>query len=253
MPESKNTLALKKLLIALGNNPTQEDVKQALEMSLLLTIKLQEETKLKEKGEKGDSIKGDDGDTPTEKELLKLIKPLIPSKTSNKELQALIKPLIPPAVEPTPADEEKIVETVLGRIPKVEPIPEGDPLTPDLLVDTINQDTGKQIKLERIEGLEERFKKIAQTPTTQHGNHGVAGRDLFKEIDISDQLNGVKKTFDIHAVYSIISVHGSSFPYALRKSVDWTNTNTTITFTDEILATSSLATGQTVILTVIIP
>ena len=80
---------------------------------------------------------------------------------------------------------------------------------------------------------------------------GIVGRDLIKDIDISSQLDGVTKTFNIPAVWNIVSVDLSSFPHALRKNVDFTYTTTSITFTNEINAGSSLAQGQTCILTVV--
>jgi len=93
--------------------------------------------------------------------------------------------------------------------------------------------------------------KKRKSGVSRRGMFGLGVRELVQDIDISPQLNGVTKTFNIPAIYKIITVDLSSFPNALRKNIDYTYTGTTITFTDEIDAASSLAAGQTAILTVI--
>lgn len=98
-----------------------------------------------------------------------------------------------------------------------------------------------------VKGLEEELEKLKKKPVAV----GITGRDLFGDIDLSSQLDGVTTTFNIHAVWSIISVDLSSFPHALRKNIDYTYTPTTITFTNQIDPATSLAAGQTCILTVV--
>ena len=81
---------------------------------------------------------------------------------------------------------------------------------------------------------------------------GITGRDIIKDIDISAQLDGVTKTFNIAGVWNIISVNLSSFPYgSCRKNTDYTFTATTITFTSQIDAPTQLASGQSCVLTVV--
>lgn len=110
-----------------------------------------------------------------------------------------------------------------------------------------------RLHIDHIDGVEEKLEEIRESVTTNKGtNYGVMGRDFFSDIDISDQLDGSTKTFNIPAVYNILEVSLSSYPHALRKSVDFTYTPTTITFTDEIDAATSLAAGQTCVLTVVI-
>lgn len=143
------------------------------------------------------------------------------------------------------ADEEKIIERLAKLIPDIpEPI---KLLTPNETIETINKAENK-IDIERVEGLDEVLRKKVQG--VQSGGV-VSGRELIKEIDISGDLDGSTKTFNIAVVWNIIMVHGSSFPYALRKDIDWTWTPTSITFTSEINASTSLASGQTVILMVV--
>jgi ElaB/YqjD/DUF883 family membrane-anchored ribosome-binding protein len=109
----------------------------------------------------------------------------------------------------------------------------------------------------RVSEIEEKIEEILKEDKKEKkgffGRRGGGGmnRAHVTDLDISDQLNGVDKTISIPAVYSIISVALSSFPNILRKGVDFTYTPTSITFTDEIDAASTLAAGQTCILTVI--
>jgi hypothetical protein len=90
-----------------------------------------------------------------------------------------------------------------------------------------------------------------KTPDGKFINGGIIGRNLVKDVDISASLDGITKTFNIPAVWNIISVSASGSPWVLRKNIDYTWTPTSITFTSEINADSTLAPGQTVVLTVI--
>lgn len=122
----------------------------------------------------------------------------------------------------------------------------------EIIVEEINSlptDTDEfKIDVEHIKGLDKLIRK--NQPVIMGG--GIVGRDIFKDVDLSSQLDGVTKTFNIAAVWNIISVSLSSYPYgALRKGVDFTFTTTTITFTDEIAADTQLASGQKCILTVV--
>lgn len=146
------------------------------------------------------------------------------------------------------ADETKIVEAVLQKIK----LPEYKQfiLTGEDVVDSINAlpvTEENQIPVERIKGLKELINK---KPVY---SGGIAGRDLFKDIDISASLDGSTKTFNIPAVWNILTVNLSSFPYgALRKGIDFTWTPSTITFTSAIDAATQLAAGQTCILTAVV-
>ena len=107
---------------------------------------------------------------------------------------------------------------------------------------------GEKLAIDAIEGLRDELNKRGKS-TVSGG--GIVGRDLFKDYDLSPYLDGVTKTFNIPAVWNIISVHTSSFPNALRKNIDFTYTPQSITFTDEIDAATTLAAGQTVVLTIV--
>lgn len=140
---------------------------------------------------------------------------------------------------------------------KGEPGKDGRDGSPDFSEDIRNKlellDGDERLKIDAIKDLREELTKLRKEASTKviGGGGTVIGRDFIKDIDLSSQLDGVTKTFNLPAVWNIIAVYGSSFPHALRKTVDWTWTPTSITFTDEIDAGSTLQSGQTLILTVV--
>ncbi len=70
-----------------------------------------------------------------------------------------------------------------------------------------------------------------------------------KVYDISSQLNGVLKTFTIPTNIRVLAVHFSSFPFSSsRPTTDYTSTSTSITFTSEIDAATTLAAGQSALI-----
>lgn len=158
---------------------------------------------------------------------------------------------------PTPQDmtaynaELKRIEASIPEIPTPVDV------TGEEIVNKINElptDTNEfKIDKSHIKGiaeLEAEIKLLKSRPTGSGAS--IAGRDLFQDIDISSQLNGVTKTFNIPAVWNVISVNLSSFPFgALRKGTDFTYTPTSITFTSEIDASTQLSTGQSCVLTVV--
>lgn len=115
-------------------------------------------------------------------------------------------------------------------------------------------DDGEKLSIEAIKNLRKELddlKKFVRSSNTSI-NGSVVGRDVVKEIDISSQLDGSTKTFNIPSTYRILSVDLSSFPYgSCRKNIDYTYTSTTITFTSQIDAPTQLATGQSCIITTI--
>lgn len=133
-----------------------------------------------------------------------------------------------------------------------KPGKDGSPDTGEQIVDKINSleiEPGLQIDIEHIKGWKEQLKAVGERSGYSGGS---SGRNLFKDYDLSSQLNGVLKTFNIPAVWNILSVNLSSFPYgALRKGIDFTYTTQTITFTSQIDAATQLSTGQSCILTIV--
>lgn len=97
-----------------------------------------------------------------------------------------------------------------------------------------------------IKGLEEEFERIRKS----HSNviiGGSGGKGKIKPYDLSSQLDGVTKTFNIPASWTVISVASTSNPAAFRPIIDYTFTPTTITFTSEINAATTLSAGQSLI------
>ncbi len=147
-------------------------------------------------------------------------------------------------------------ESIKGE--KGEDGKDGSPDTPEQIVEKINSipldDEDNKIGIEHIEGWEKGLNKLINLHSQSNTNNGggIIGRDIVQDIDLSSQLNGVTKTFNIPATWRIISVDLSSFPYgSCRKGTDYTYTPQTITFTSEIDAATQLASGQTCILTVV--
>lgn len=110
---------------------------------------------------------------------------------------------------------------------------------------------GDKLSIDAIQDLRKELKKMNQGGNGGGGGGGIVGRDLVRNYDLSDQLDGVTKTFNLPAIWSIISVATSSFPNVLRPVIDYTYTGQSITFTSEIDETTTLAAGQTVVLTIV--
>lgn len=132
-------------------------------------------------------------------------------------------------------------------------VEENEPDTPTETRDKLESLKGNErLDASAIKGLDERVRGIIGTGGQSSTNHSIVGRDVIIDIDLSPQLDGVTTTFNIRAVYNIISVSLSSFPYgSLRKNIDYTYTSTTITFTSEIIAAAQLSAGQKCIITAV--
>jgi len=102
-----------------------------------------------------------------------------------------------------------------------------------------------------IKGLEELIKELISKikPTSYIGGLSSGGGRIVKSYDLSGSLNGVSKTFTLPSFWRVISILPSSYPNSLRETIDWTSNASamSITFTDEIEASTTLASGQTLI------
>lgn len=119
--------------------------------------------------------KGDDGHTPTKKELLTLIRPLIPARITDTELRTLIIPLIPKplnGIDGKDADEEIIVSKVLRKIPPPEEvILDG----PDEIRNKLELLQGKErLALEAIKGLKKELEEIRIIRSRKLGGGGFS-------------------------------------------------------------------------------
>lgn len=110
---------------------------------------------------------------------------------------------------------------------------------------------GDKLAIEAIQDLRKELNALKQMRTSGGDGGGIVGRDLVRNYDLSAYLDGATKTFNLPAIWSIVSVATSSFPNVLRPVIDYTYTGQSITFTDEIDASTTLASGQTVVLTIV--
>ena len=145
-------------------------------------------------------IKGIKGDSPTDEQLVELIKPLIPEPLvgekgdtgetpTDEKLVSLITPLIPePKDGETPSDE-RLFALIKPLIPKVEPI---EPVIIKIN-ESITEIINKEYKVEDIKGLPEKLKKLeyshakAKSDYEQVAGHGGGGStipDLQQVTDI---------------------------------------------------------------------
>lgn len=161
--------------------------------------------------------------------------------TDKKDISQQIKvPIVEKVIEKTEIIHEQPIVTEVNKIVKeIDNTEQTKKILETAVVDI------EEIKanIEDIEKDIEDLKKRRQT--LYSGGGGGGGGKIVKAYDLSSQLNGVLKTFNLPALWRIISVHSSSFPYNFRETVDYTWTPQSITFTSEINAGGTLATGQT--------
>jgi len=146
------------------------------------------------------------------------------------------------------SDTEKKMEQKMSEMKSVNiPPPETAEQTRDLL-ETLKGD--ERLEIKAIKDLQEKLDALEKKIGTGGGNAVYASqRGAVKLYDLSAQLNGVLKTFSLPAFWRVINVTSSSFPNAFRPTVDYTTDGgaSTITFTSEISASSTLAAGQTLL------
>lgn len=124
---------------------------------------------------------------------------------------------------------------------------------------------GKDVDEKKItkEVIKEVIKKLPDlTQDTMNQVGYVSGGGMgdpatkFFVLDLSSQLNGSTKTFTITQNRILLDIASSSFPWTFRPTVDYTisgESRETLTFTSEITAATTLAAGQTLIVTGIRP
>ena len=128
-------------------------------------------------------------------------------------------------------------------------------LSGEKIVEKINDlpiEEDKQIDIEHIKGwkewLLEQIGKIRGDTIRVIGGPSGGGK-IVKVYDLSASLDGVTKTFALPAFWRVISIQSTSFPFAFRPTTDYTTDASamTITFTSEVEASSTLASGQTLL------
>lgn len=121
--------------------------------------------------------------------------------------------------------------------------------SPDTAEQILKKLKGK-LKISHVDKLREELDALKKKQSESQHTIIASARGAVKYWDLSSFLDGVTKTFALPAFYRVISVHSSSFPNILRPDVDYTTDGTLmkITFTNEITADTTLASGQTLLI-----
>ncbi len=110
---------------------------------------------------------------------------------------------------------------------------------------------GKDFDPDKLKAIEAKFKDIDGELRTVHANHAqvfaFSGSTVLTH-DLSASLDGVTTTFTLPSNARVLLVIASSFPNIFRPTVDYTTTASSITFTSEINAATTLASGQSIVI-----
>lgn len=108
---------------------------------------------------------------------------------------------------------------------------------------------GEKLKIESIENLRKELDDLKTLASKKGGATIAYSRGAVKLYDLSSKLDGVTKTFSLPTFWRVIDIKSSSFPNAFRPTTDYTVDGSlmTITFTSQVDAASTLATGQTLL------
>ncbi len=149
-------------------------------------------------------------------------------------------------------EHKDVVEDVLKRLPEPKngingkDGRDGSPDKPKEIASKLNTLEDK-VEPKVIKGLKERFDALKlEIGQVRKRTGGSGGGSSVRAQDLSGSLDGATKTFTIPRTTRVVSVHSSSFPNSFRETVDFTWTKTSITFTSEIDAATTLAAGQTI-------
>lgn len=150
-------------------------------------------------------------------------------------------------VDGTDADEERVMEMVLAKIP---PVKELEPETPEGIRDKLETLVDEErLDVSAIKGLLERLEKIEKMKSNSGQSGGTGNpRNTIQAYDLSASLDGVTATFSLPAFSKVWQVALSSNP-VLRPTVDYTINGSlfTVTFTSEIDPATKLTSGQSCI------
>lgn len=201
------------------------------------------------------TMKGNDGHTPTDKELLALIKPLIPQVRDGKnptkeELLALIRPLIPIVKNGETPSDERLLKLITPLIPKP-----GKDADETLIVEKIEKDLpklgmsirdglellpeGEKLNQSAIEGLVETLKELANKAAKTVSGGVARGIQLYTngtKRGLQNTLNlipGTNVTLTYNYAYGrndvTISASGGASLSVLTVSGTINDTNTSFT------------------------
>lgn len=207
-----------------------------------LSLAIENLQKVSLKGDKGDTVKGDPGApgrTPTDSELLSLIKPLIPEakhgKTPTaKELLALIKPLIPKVKNGETPSDARLLSIIRPLIPAAIPGKDGSPDKPLEIAGKLNT-TEESVDQKVIKGLTKRFNTIEKVirEKREGGGGGKAGGGMGNWVH--EVFNTSSATTTI-SVVNKVAANGSAIlvryqGQLLAHGVQYTISDRTISFT----------------------
>jgi len=142
------------------------------------------------------------------------------------------------------------LEEIKALIPTV---PERVVSTPEDIRDKLQsiEKEEEKLSISAIKDLRKELDELKQmkSKTVFVGGGSSGGGRISMVYDLSPYLDGVTKTFALPAFWRVTGVTAGSAPIALRPTVDYTTDAgaMTITFTSEIEASTTLATGQTVL------
>ena len=125
---------------------------------------------------------------------------------------------------------------------------DGSPDSPAKIKEKLESLEGdNRLDASAIKGLDDMIKKGRPMGVA----YAAGTRGTVKIYDLSSLLDGTTKTFSLPAFVRVLTVDVSSFPNAMRPTVDFTTDGAamTITFTSQIDAPTTLAAGQTCIVT----
>lgn len=159
------------------------------------------------------------------------------------------------------ADEQKIGDKVLADLKQQIKIPTIDEIENDLpklgtqIRDGLELLKGdERLDISAIKNLQETLDEVGRKAVTKDGMVNTlgtsAGGKIVHYYDLSPFLDGTTAVFSLPAMWRIISITSSSFPGTLRPNVDYIHDagNYSLTFTSEIDPSTTLAAGQTLII-----
>lgn len=259
---------LKTILLTLDTPLSSEDLTKALEAALFLILKIEMETgtdltdiraevqKFQDKLDKVETTPGpkpiagvdfpfpENGYTPIKGKDYFDGKDYVLQEEDKKEIASLIKvPVVEKIIEKTEVIREQPIIT--NEIKEV-----AIPTTGEEMVDKINDlpiEPDFQIDSDHIKGLKEELKNLKGIVSEARPIFGP-GKTKILIMDLSSQLDGVTKTFNVGTNFGIVGVYSSSAPFIFRPTIDFTAVGQTIVFDSSIDAASMLAGGQSLII-----
>jgi phage-related minor tail protein len=107
----------------------------------------------------------------------------------------------------------------------------------------------EKLEMKAVKGLVKRLDELEKKSQRMIFGGGGVGAHNMNVYDLSSQLDGSTKVFNLPAMWKVLFVlTGGSTPTAMRPDVDFTWVPNTITFTSQIDASTTLSSGQTILI-----